>query len=222
MKKKPKIMIKGKSHGDDDNDDISDSLDVSFKKDNALEDRGIIVINEMISKDSLASHYKKILALHFDSNFTDEVQVILNSPGGYNDGGWAFIDLLNFIKNPVRTIATGEICSMATMIFISGDHRVMSPNSVAMIHQFSSYSEGTYGDLVANRKAEDMEHAKIIAHFIHNSKYKNEKEVLANLLLDHDHWLSPFEMYEHGLCDEVMKVRPKHGQQKTRRKKQQP
>lgn len=219
MIKNPKSMIKNR-RDDDHNEDHISSIDSLFgEKEITLEDRGIIVINDFISKESLVGPYKKILALHFDPNFTDAIQIILNSPGGYTDGGWAFIDLLNFIKNPVRTVATGEICSMATMIFISGDNRIMSPNSVAMIHQFSGCNEGTYGDLVASRKAEDMEHSKIIAHFMHYSKYNNQKEVLANLLLDHDHWLSPAEMYKHGLCDNVMKVRPRNESQKPRRKR---
>ncbi len=174
-----------------------------------LEDRGILIINLHISKETLARATRRMLVLHFDTKFKDDIQIILNSPGGYTNAGWAFIDTMRFIKNKVITVAVGEICSMATDIFVAGDHRIMSQNSIAMLHQYRGYSEGTYGDLVAGRKMEDMEAAKGVRHLIECSKYTNEKDVKKYLLKDHDHWMSPKEMKKHGLCDKISKRRRK-------------
>lgn len=191
-----------------------------FGKDNEkLENRGIIIIGTEISKLALSRATKKLLSLHFNKDFQDEVQIIINSPGGYTDAGWAFIDLMQFVRMPIRTIAMGEICSMATHIFIAGDYRIMAPNSCAMIHQFSWQSSGNYSDLVANRKSEDMEYKKEIRHLIAKSKYSTEKEVREHVLLDKDNWLTPEEMKSHGLCDEVSKPRPK---EKPKPKKEAP
>jgi len=187
-----------------------------------LENRGIIFISSEISKETLERASKKLLSLHFDPTFTDPIQIILNSPGGYTDAGWAFIDLMHMLKNEVRTIAMGEICSMAFMIFVAGDIRIMSPNSCAMIHQFAWATAGSYSDLVANRKAEDMEHNREITHLIANSKYSTEKDVRKHILLDKDHWLTPAEMKNHGLCDEVYTPRPRRkplAKRKSLRKK---
>lgn len=170
-----------------------------------LEDRGILIFNSFISKDTLARINRRMMVLHFDKDFKDDIQLIINSPGGYTDAGWALIDTMRFVKNRVITIAMGEICSMATSIFIAGDERIMAPNSTAMIHQFSGYASGTYGDLVAGRKMEDMEQAKDVAHLMQCSKYTTEGQVKKHILKDHDHWLSPKEMKKHGLCDKIYK-----------------
>lgn len=182
-----------------------------------LEKRGIIFINEPISKNSLYIPTRKLLTLHFDENFTEEIQIIINSPGGYLNACWAFIDMMNFIDNPIRTIAMGEICSAAAMIFVSGDLRIMTPNSVAMIHQFSAGSEGTYSDLVADRKSQDISNKQMIQHFIDHSKYKTVKEIKQYIVLDHDNWMAPAEMKKHGLCDELFK--PKKKGETTKEKK---
>ena len=174
-----------------------------------LEDRGILIINSFISKETLARATRRMMILHFDDEFKDDIQVILNSPGGYTNAGWAFIDMMRFVKNKVITIAVGEICSMATDIFVAGDERIMSPNATAMIHQYRGYAEGTYGDLVAGRKMEDMEAAKGVRHLIDCSKYETEMEVKKHLLKDHDHWLSPKEMKKHGLCDRIARRKKK-------------
>lgn len=174
-----------------------------------LEDRGIIIINNFISKETLSRAYRRMLVLHMDEEFTDDIQIILNSPGGYCDAGWAFIDLMSFVKNNVRTIAMGEICSMAASIFIAGDERILSPNCSTMIHQFADYGEGKYGDLIAKGKMWDMEMSKDIAHIIRCSKYTKASDVKKHILKDHDHWLSPQEMKKHGLCDIIFKPKPR-------------
>ena len=86
-----------------------------------LEDRGIIFINSVLTKQTLDRPSKRLLNLHFNSNFTDPIQIIINSPGGFTDAGWAFIDIMESIKYPITTIAVGEIASKASSIFIAGD-----------------------------------------------------------------------------------------------------
>jgi len=183
----------------------------------SLENRGIIMISGEISKESLARATRTLLRLHFDKEFKEEVQIIINSPGGYTDAGWAFIDMMAFVNLKIRTIAMGEICSMATSIFIAGDERIMSPNSCAMIHQFSWGSQGTYSDLVAQRKAEDMEHRREIRHLIAHSRYRTEEDIRKHILLDTDHWLTPEEMLKHGLCDEVFVSKKDRGSKKPKK-----
>jgi ATP-dependent Clp protease protease subunit len=184
------------------------------RQDKELEIRGIIFIEDEITKRSLASATRKLATLHFNEDFKDQIQLVINSPGGNCDAGWAFIDLMSWCKNPIRTIALGEIASMATNIFIAGDHRIMGPNCSAMIHQFYDYGEGTYGDLVARQKGWEIGQAKEIRHLIRCSKYKTESEVKKKILKEHDHWMSPEDMKKHGMCDEIF-VLPPRGKNKT-------
>jgi ATP-dependent Clp protease protease subunit len=171
---------------------------------NSLEKQGILFLNDGISKASLAPLTTKLLEYHYDLKFNDEIQLYINSPGGYLDATWAFIDLMQSIRLPIRTIAVGEIASGATMIFIAGDTRDMSPNCSAMIHHLSAGSAGSYPDLVASRKWQDFETEKIIKHFIKFSKFKTRKAVLENLLINQDNYLEPAEMKKYGLCDNIL------------------
>ena len=186
-----------------------------------LEDRGIIFINSIITKATLDRAYKRLLSLHFNPNFTETIQILVNSPGGYTDAGWAFIDIMEFVKNPIRTVAIGEIASMATSIFIAGDERIMSPNSVAMIHEFSTGTAGNYSELVASRKAEDIEYQKDLDHLLRHSRYTTQAQITTNLLKETDNWLTPHEMKLHGLCDQITEARkrPKKTKKKAVRKK---
>ena len=184
-----------------------------------LEDRGIIFINSIITKQTLDRAYKRLLSLHFNPNFTDTIQILINSPGGYTDAGWAFIDMMEFVKNEIKTIAIGEIASMATSIFIAGDQRIMSPNSVAMIHEFSTGTAGSYAQLVASRKAEDIEYQKDLDHLLRHSRYTTEAQITANLLKETDNWLTPNEMKLHGLCDEITEPRPRKKKRNAKKKK---
>ncbi len=184
-------------------------------EDRELEERGIIILDREISKQTLARASAKLLAFHFNERWNDPLQLILNSPGGYLDAAWAFIDVMDSIRLPVRTIAMGEIVSAAAMIFVAGDERVMSPNSSAMIHHFSTMTGGSYPELVASRKSEDLQANRIIQHFLrHSTKYKNAKEVEDKILLSHDNWLSPQEMKAHGLCDIVLESHKKKPKKK--------
>jgi ATP-dependent protease ClpP protease subunit len=122
---------------------------------------------------------------------------------------------MEFVENEIVTVAIGEIASMATSIFIAGDQRIMSPNSVAMIHEFSTGTAGSYAQLVAGRKAEDIEYQKDLSHLIRHSKYTTEAQITTNLLKETDNWLTPKEMQFHGLCD---KITAKRKRKKTKKK----
>lgn len=172
---------------------------------NFLSERGIILINTDIDKQSLAIATEALLEYHFDPEFQEDVQIILNSPGGYTDAGWAFIDIMDFVRYKIKTIAVGEIASMATDIFVNGDERIIAPHTSIMIHPHSGGNDGKYHELVASRKMEDLEHQRRMNHYLERSKYSSEEDVKKFILKETDNWLTPEEMLEHGLADKISK-----------------
>jgi ATP-dependent Clp protease, protease subunit len=197
-------------------------LDSSFLDDilggnnDTLYDRGIIFINDDISKETLVEPTKALLEYHFDPEWKDEVQIVINSYGGETDASFAFIDMMNFVRNKIRTIAVGSICSASVDIFIAGQDRIMAPNASAMIHTHSWGVEGKYDDLVSFSKANEMSQKTRLKHYLANSKYETEEEVRQNLLTQLDIWLTPEQMIEHGLADAISK--PKAKTTRTKRK----
>ena len=114
---------------------------------------------------------------------------------------------MNFVKFPIHTIALGVVASMAADIFANGDHRIAGEHSTVMIHPHMSIRMGSHSNLLANAKSDEIEHNRRLVHYLNNSKYSTIKEVEENLfgVRGDDHWLTPEESLEHGICDEIAK-----------------
>lgn len=65
----------------------------------------------------------------------------INSGGGSLASGFSIIDTMKIIHAPVITCITGYACSMAGVISIIGDRRVMFKHAIWMAHDMSSYNE---------------------------------------------------------------------------------
>lgn len=144
-----------------------------------------------------------LLHYHY-GDFKGPVQLLINSPGGQVDVGWAIIDTMNFIRLPVYTIAVGYVCSMAADIFVNGDVRTAGEHSTLMIHQHSTGAIGKYSDMIAAAEGDRIEHERRLKHYQVNSKYKTQDKVKEKLFKDNkDLWLTPDEMLKHGLCDKI-------------------
>jgi ATP-dependent Clp protease protease subunit len=185
------------------------SLKSSDSESDTLASRGILFLNSPIMGCTVQPLIQQMWAYHFSNRFNDPVQLIIDSPGGEIGAGWALIDTMQAIRLPVATIAVGDVFSMAAMIFVTGDYRMITPHSKTMIHHFSRHASGNYPSLLADRKLDEMEYRKFIAHFVKHSKYRSEKQILKHILLEQDNFLSPEEMITHGLADEIFRPKKK-------------
>ncbi|RIV19719.1 Clp protease ClpP [Fibrisoma montanum] len=85
----------------------------------------------------------------------DKLKVIINSPGGCCEEGWAMYDYITTLGKPIETVVIGQCCSMATVLFMAGTERLISKHSTFMIHLPMG---GTYGNM--NEIAEYLEELK--------------------------------------------------------------
>lgn len=60
--------------------------------------------------------------------------LFINSPGGDVDSGLAVYDTIRMLRSPVTTVCVGIAASMAAIIYLASDRRLMLPNSKIMIH----------------------------------------------------------------------------------------
>jgi len=96
----------------------------------------------------------------------DIIYIYLNTPGGRFDTGIQIINAMNASPAHVITVLEGEVCSLGTIIFLSGDEYVVNDHCMFMIH---NYSGGTYGkghEQVAQVEAMKKEFGKL-AHKIY-------------------------------------------------------
>lgn len=169
-----------------------------------LRDRAILIIAGEIQGGHLGI-VNELLQLHYNESFNDHITMLINSPGGSTDVGWAIVDVMNFIRLPVHTVCIGLAASMAADIFVNGDNRVMGEHSTLMIHPHSSVSGGSYHRLIASMKGDLIEQNRRIQHYVTNSKYDDEQQVESMLLSTkgEDLWLTPQECLQHGLTDAI-------------------
>lgn len=73
--------------------------------------------------------------------------VYINSEGGVVSTGFDIYNYLKTLSVPVNTIGQGLVASIATVIFMAGQRRILKPNTEFMIHLPSGGVEGTSDDI---------------------------------------------------------------------------
>ena len=69
-----------------------------------------------------------------ESGYTDEIIVLINSPGGNINAELSILDIFDSIPNKIITVNIGVAESCAGTIFIHGDKRYMAKNAKFLFH----------------------------------------------------------------------------------------
>ena len=95
------------------------------------------------------------------------MQIIISSPGGDLNAAFAVIDVMKGCPIPVHTVGLGQIASAGFMMFIAGEkgHRVLTPNTSIMSHQYSWGTWGKEHELVAVGKEFELTTERMISHY---------------------------------------------------------
>jgi ATP-dependent Clp protease protease subunit len=179
-------------------------------KEKELSDYGIIYLSGIIDEEKAEKVCKDIIGYNIKENI-NQVQMVINSPGGNCSSGFSIIDIMEWSKIPIYTTGIGMIASMGLIIFMTGEkgHRVVTPRTAILSHRFSGGNHGNHSQLIASRREEDMLHDRILNHYMNYSNIKDREELEKYLLRDVDTWLSAEEAVQLGIVDvvEAMKRR---------------
>ena len=127
----------------------------------------------------------------------NNIEVYINSCGGEVAEGLAIYNSLKRHKAKVTTICDGFACSIASVIFMAGDERIMNDASLLMIHNAWTYACGNSKEL--RKQADDLEkitQASVEAYKSH-SKLSEEK---IKELMDNETWILPSEAFNYGFA----------------------
>lgn len=173
-----------------------------------LDDYGIIYISGPIEAGTAEAVCKQIIE-HNIKGGVSQIQMVINSPGGTCAAGFSIIDIMEWSHLPIYTTGIGMIASMGLLVFMTGEkgRRVITPRTSILSHRFSAFNFGNHSQLLANRKEEDLEHERIVQHYLTYSKMRDKAELEKYLLRDVDTWLSPDEAVQCGLADLVEQPR---------------
>lgn len=132
------------------------------------------------------------------------INVMINSPGGSADAGFAIYDMIRFVKAPVNTVVNGLCASAGVLIHLAADRkrRFCLPESRFMIHQPSTMGRGTASDLDITAK-EIIKLRDRYNKIIAESCGKKPEDVME--AARRDYWLGAGEALEYGLVTKVIR-----------------
>ncbi len=131
----------------------------------------------------------------------DTINVHINSYGGEVGEGLAIHNMLKNHKAKVRTICDGFACSVASVIFMAGDERIMNSASLLMIHNAWTYAVGNAAQL--RKEADDLDVVSQGAIAAYMSRISITEKNL-NELLEDESWILPADALEMGFATSII------------------
>lgn len=134
--------------------------------------------------------------------------LMISSYGGDLSAAFAIIDVMRGSSIPVHTVGLGVIASAGLLTFISGTkgHRVITPNTSILSHQWSWGQVGKEHELIATMREFELTTTRMINHY-KKCTGLSEKIIRERLLPPQDVWLSPEEAKRYKLCDAVVNIK---------------
>lgn len=144
-----------------------------------------------------------------DDDPASPLMVRICSPGGDVDAGVAIYDYLRLRQGPVLTVGFGCMASIATLIFMAGDERQVSPGISFLIHDSSVSTDEHTQEKLKDARARLQELERLDEWYC-----KQMAERSGTLTADDIRNFSAQETFfnaeqcmEHGLAHEVMHYR---------------
>lgn len=141
-----------------------------------------------------------------DTLSAEQINIIMNNPGGDVNHGLAIYDAIAACRSPVTITVFGHAMSMGSIILQAADERIMSLNSSQMIH---------YGAMGVDKEAKTV--YKIVDEYKRIDKWmekmymdkikdKQPQFSLTRLkgMLSHDTFLTAHQSVDLGLADKVL------------------
>ena len=130
-----------------------------------------------------------------------QINVHINSYGGEVAEGLAIYSALRRHKAHVRTTCDGFACSIASVIFMAGDERLMSDASLLMIHNAWTSALGVNAaDL--RKLADDMDTITSASKSAYMARVSITEDELTELM-DAETWISPADAVDMGFATAI-------------------
>lgn len=175
----------------------------------SLQDSNTYLFMDEFESKSIRPVIEWILRNNFlpASKRPEYLNLIINSPGGDLNSAFALIDVMKGSAIPVHTLGIGQISSCGLLAFIAGQkgHRVITPMTSILSHQYTWGSYGKSHELIATVKEFELTSARMLSLYKHCTGL-SESKIREILLPAQDVWLSAEEAVEHGLADTIKRT----------------
>jgi ATP-dependent Clp protease, protease subunit len=177
---------------------------VKDRIDGAILDARRIFICDAIDNNSALEAIRQLWYLEL-SDPGKPILMIINSPGGSVDSGFAIWDQVKLITSPVTTLITGLAASMGSVLSLCAapKRRFATPNSRILIHQprLGGAIQGQATDLEIQAKEMVKTRAALVGIYVAAT---GKDEAIIDRAIDRDMWMSAQEALEFGLLDGIV------------------
>lgn len=167
-------------------------------------------VNEETFEDSgvdASMTERQIKNLHIlDLSSDAPITIIMNNPGGDVVNGIAIYDAIKVCRSHITVKVFGQASSMGSIILQAADKRLMTPNSVQMIH-YGRFSIEDNDEIVFKHAEESRRVNKWVEDiYLDKIKMKHPQFKLNKLkkMLSHDTFLTAQMSLELNLCDGII------------------
>ena len=165
-----------------------------------LKDRIVFIgteINDQVANTVIA----QLLFLRAEDPKKD-VNIYINSPGGYITSGLAIYDTMRFMGYEINTYCLGQAASMGALLLAAGTKgkRFALPNSRLMIHQPSGGVGGTSSDIQLQAQ-EILQLKKMCAAILAETTGNSIQKILEDS--ERDFFMNAEEAKNYGLIDKI-------------------
>lgn len=180
---------------------MSDKIKVQDAIDSKLiEQRKVFLWGQV--DDKSAKHVIDRL-MYLDSLAAKDIQLYINSPGGYVTSGFAIYDCIKSLNSDVSTICTGFAASMGSIILSAGTKgkRFIQPHARVMIHQPSGGTRGQASDIEITAK-EIILTKELSAQILADNCGQTFEKIMKDF--NRDHWMGAEESVAYGIVDSII------------------
>jgi ATP-dependent Clp protease protease subunit len=180
-------------------DPFSEFIFESYRE--LLKDRTIL-LNSDIDKSIIERLVLPLTTL--SEKNSEPIKILINSNGGSVEDGQAAVDAIISSKVTVITVAMGKAMSAAADIFLSGDYRVVYPNSLIMFHSGSSKLDSLTLPQINQEAKLHSEYFKRWSQFYSSRTRISEKEWMERLSSGLNFYYFPEDCLKFGIAHEII------------------
>jgi ATP-dependent Clp protease protease subunit len=131
------------------------------------------------------------------------IKIMIDSPGGDVDAGYAIFDMIRFVKPRVITVGMGLVASAGALILLASpkEDRVGLPNSHYLIHQPLSGIRGVATEIEIH--ALELEKLRVKLNKLISDE-TGTKLSKVEIDTDRDFWMNAAEAKDYGLISKVI------------------
>ena len=143
----------------------------------------------------------QLLLMNADNH--DPIRVIISTPGGHVDSGFAIADMLRFVESPIITLGAGWVASIGVPIYFAAprESRYSLPNCRYLLHQPHGGAGGQATDI--RIEAEEILKLRARINELVAAETGQDVEKVAKDS-DRNFWMTAGEALEYGVVGKVI------------------